>query len=425
MELSNTPDCKRQNHRLAIMQLVILLGFTIAVLFRFYYRGILQKAPYPYNSFLFFPADAFNDFFNILWGCWDGDPYNISKIQRLGGYFPLAYWIGYVFSYAIDCRWQFYGCIVGIFLAVLFYCNLKAFRSPQRSWIDTLTHACVFTLLPYPVLFVIDRGNFDILMFIFTAAFLSLYRRGYSLTCAIPFAITIAIKAYTGIFILLLLAEKRYRTIVFTALLVALMTLGSLATFHGGFQANVDQYIASSKAGVALIGDGRVYCFSSSLCSLLFVCGHFFGISLNNCPEFFRFYTLFTICVPFLLLAHFIWVEKTEWRRVALTVLVMILLPYSSGDYRLLFLFFPIWLFIQKKEVSRYDSWYALLFGLAIIPKPWFIFLIPGILNNVFSTNSILNPIILMLLVGLLLAEGWRERCKTQAQENKQAFPLS
>ena len=51
--------------RLYILALFILAGFFMAILFC-YYEGIYQGQPYPYNTFLFKPADRYMDFYTNL-----------------------------------------------------------------------------------------------------------------------------------------------------------------------------------------------------------------------------------------------------------------------------------------------------------------------------------------------------------------------
>src|SRR4051812_5553015 len=57
------------------------------------------------------------------------------------------------------------------------------------------------------------------------------------------------------------------------------------------------------------------------------------------------------------------------WRRVAVIVMSLNLLPYTSTDYKLLHIYIPMFLFINAITRDRLDRVYALLFALLLAPK--------------------------------------------------------
>ncbi len=67
--------------------------------------------------------------------------------------------------------------------------------------------------------------------------------------------------------------------------------------------------------------------------------------------------------------AYLVLVDEVLWRKVTLLVCALNLLPIVSGDYKLLYLFVPLYLFINKEELHRMDWVYAVLFSLLLIPE--------------------------------------------------------
>jgi len=62
--------------------------------------------------------------------------------------------------------------------------------------------------------------------------------------------------------------------------------------------------------------------------------------------------------------------EALYWKKIALLVCCMNLLPFVSSDYKLLHLFIPFFLFVNAPRAPR-DTFYAALFAFLLIPKPY------------------------------------------------------
>jgi hypothetical protein len=94
--------------------------------------------------------------------------------------------------------------------------------------------------------------------------------------------------------------------------------------------------------------------------------------------------------------------EKELWRKVALLALAMILLPQVSPDYKLMHVFIPLFLFINKPAAQRRDVLYTILFALLLIPKSY-LRLAPF---PEASSSLLLNPLIMLALAGVIVSEG-------------------
>jgi hypothetical protein len=81
------------------------------------------------------------------------------------------------------------------------------------------------------------------------------------------------------------------------------------------------------------------------------------------------------------------------WRKLLTVILMMILFPQSSADYRLLMLYPPLILFLALEESNPFDYIFIGLFGLILIPKAYVI------LESDVNIGILLNPILLVLLL--------------------------
>ena len=73
-------------------------------------------------------------------------------------------------------------------------------------------------------------------------------------------------------------------------------------------------------------------------------------------------------------------------------------------DYKLIFLFIPLWLFVNAEEKTKFDLIYTILFALLLIPKRFFLVLGPGVFKW-FSLSLVTNPLIMIIFVGLIIFE--------------------
>ena len=98
--------------------------------------------------------------------------------------------------------------------------------------------------------------------------------------------------------------------------------------------------------------------------------------------------------------------EEIFWKQITLLTLLMCLLPYVIDDYKLIFLFIPIWLFLSNQEKTKFDSFYSILFGLLIIPKQFFILFVRAHgMTQLMSFGIMINPILMLIFMGLIIYE--------------------
>lgn len=119
-----------------------------------------------------------------------------------------------------------------------------------------------------------------------------------------------------------------------------------------------------------------------------------------------RSYLVFTLACFAALSYYIARIERVIWKRVALLVCAMCLLPYTSTDYKLLHFFLPIFLFVNHPRPERYDMLYAVLFGLLLIPKSYVTFYD----LDFYNTNVVLNTGAMLVIVTVIVWTGLRAR---------------
>jgi hypothetical protein len=109
--------------------------------------------------------------------------------------------------------------------------------------------------------------------------------------------------------------------------------------------------------------------------------------------------------IAFALISLFIVLKEKEfWKRVSLLVFMMLLLPQVTFDYKMIHLYIALMLFLNSHKQSQYDILYAILFGLLLIPKDYFL-IKPDISIAVF-----LNPLLMLMIAGTILLDRTARR---------------
>ena len=103
------------------------------------------------------------------------------------------------------------------------------------------------------------------------------------------------------------------------------------------------------------------------------------------------YYSIIALVVFGFVAIYIIYKEDVFWKRVALLTISTILLPQVSFDYKLIHLFIPLMLFINYSKSSKFDIPYAVMFGLLLIPKDYYI------ITQDVSIAVLLNPLIMMM----------------------------
>lgn len=406
---------RAQRKRIRIIGLFVIAGFILS----FCHYFVLSYFGFHENVFdyLLSPHGLFDDFTNVSIYIKDNNPYALRA--PIASQFPFLYRLASVFAVLPGKLSIFIFLLIFIIFFVM-YCwrNISFLEN-----ITIMKYIFIFSFFTYPFLFCLNRGNYEVILFIFLAIFIYLYEKGMVYK-SIPFlSLAIAMKLFPAIFIILLLSDRKYKAVFYTLLLAFLVTVASYASFKGGLLVNIKLHMFNLQLyneDYARGNGGMGYC-NSFFCGIKAVVAYFhpqfFHAFVNL---FFKPYTGFTLVFFSLISAYIFFVEKEFWKKVTLLVFCMNILPHVSADYKLIHIFIPLFLFINKDKIDKHDFLYATIFSLMLMSKSYFYFRFEPSLNivpYVVNIAVILNPIIMAIGVLTILFSGlWEYRLQQETK---------
>ena len=393
-------DGPTKRRRVRLLVTIVLLGTVISIAFH-YAMGYWRQSGYPYSTFLFLPGDHFND--------WD-NPYLYAQAFLHGNpapfvYFPFAFLV-VAAATVLPMRVGFF-LLIAVFLAVMVKMLRGWVVDIEDSRLVRLQYGFILVALSYPVLFALDRTNLELLIFVFLAGFFYfLYVRDKLWLAALALAAAISFKLYPATLLVLLLAERRFKTLLLTIALAIALTIGGsviLATASGRGVGNVWHMALAEKSvnQQNMVDASGGIAHSHTLWGLTRL-----PLMLRDLgPTHWQTSTYaFLVAALFVLLAwHVVFRESERWKRVALLVVASILLPYVSGDYTLIQMYFPLVFFLNSRRVSRYDVVYTALFAVILIPVDYLYFRHHQIVD--VSISAVVYPLALLALMLLAVLD--------------------
>jgi hypothetical protein len=391
-------DASLKRRRVRLLGSIVLIGTVTSIAFH-YAMGFWLAKGYPYSTFLFQPVDHFGDWNNT---------YLYAQAFLHGGmgslvYFPFAFLVvagATVFPVEVG-----FALLVGVFIVVLVAMVRRWVVDGEEHPVLRLQYGFILVALSYPVLFVLDRANLEMLLFVFIAGFFYfLYVRRSPWLAAFCLAAAIAFKLYPATFLLLLLAEHRVRLFVVTiGIAVGFTALGAgLLAVAGGhgvgevLRLSVAEKSVNMNNGVAA-SQGLQH--GHTLWGLLRLPSE----ALHGEPPEWQtaLYAVAAALIFVLIAIHVVLREKELWKRVLLVTAAALLLPFVSADYTLILLYFPLLFFVNVRRAGRWDGVYTALFGVLLIPVDYYYF---AHLYDV-SISVIVYPLALLALVGLAVCD--------------------
>jgi hypothetical protein len=220
--------------KLDLLLAITLCGFVFNAAY-YYWRGVYLGQKWPYNSPFYDPTDHFNDFFNVVRYCRD-----LPKAARESLYLPAANVYAHFFDF--QSRRMSYAFFLLAPTLCLAWCAIRSMNGLPA--LRKLTYVVGIFFISYPFLTAVDRGNFELHLFIFVALFIFFYRQSSSWAkglAAFFLAVAIAFKAYPVLFAVLYFKDRRYRELALAGMLTVVITLlatvpeGGIVNAFGGF----------------------------------------------------------------------------------------------------------------------------------------------------------------------------------------------
>ncbi|MGV2332627.1 MAG UNVERIFIED_CONTAM: glycosyltransferase 87 family protein [Planctomycetaceae bacterium] len=369
------------------------LGTLAAMLYHF----VLMRLPaisaeYPYNTFLFRPADRFNDF-NILFRplVHGIHPYVDSV------YFPGSYVILYAFL-------PLSGYALFAYLSIsLISTSILVLYTIQNRTIRERLYLLAALLVSYPMLFGLDRANLESLLLPLVLLWWTLRSKGYHFAAAMCLGLAGSTKLYPLLLLLPDLTNLRFRRLVMTSVFAMFFTLLGLLMMPGTIGDSIQMLAGNLKVfKTAYVYGGAGWYNSVSALSMAKTV-NFLACSLTETDHrsLNRFMALnwnFVVCAG---LAGMLWGgwklrHQHEWKSILVAAAAMILLPTISGDYKLLHLVLPFILFLNA-DPDKNDRKITFIFALLLVPKSY-VFVI-----SLVSIAVVLNPLLLIILLAPVL----------------------
>ncbi len=389
-------DVKRNRVRLLVT--IVLVG-TLASIAWHYVSGFYLGQGYPQSTFLYAPDLHFSD--------WRYVYIYAQKFVRgvpwQFGYFPFGS-LTAVTSTVVRASVGFILMVV-LFLGVLALILRRFVFDCEEHALTRAQGIVILVGLSYPVLFVLDRGNMEMLVFAFIAGFFYFtYVRERPWMAALCLAAAIAFKLYPATLLLVLLAERRFKPLVLTVIITGGLTaisVGLLAVVGHFSLADVVQMDIGGK-GVFMHGTvaGAAVEGTHSLWDLV---GLWKMLRQAGVTEWSTKMYAVAAAATFLgLVVYAVFRETERWKIVLLATVPGLLLPYFSADYTLIQLYFPLVFFLNARRVSRWDVVYVALFGILLVPVDYYH------IRGEISISVIVYPAAMVALVLLAILDVQR-----------------
>ena len=309
-------------------------------------------------------GDFIADFTNVIGYSAERDPYNHTIVYGLHekAYPPLQYVFSYLISNTISDKQHYYDIanftsmfneskitmLYIVFTCITMICIFECIRSYKNgtNCIKTLTALCI--TLSFPFIFIIERGNSLLAVFLFIMFYFRFYNDKNKLLRELSFislALAAAIKLTPAILGVLLLMERRWKEAIRTIIYGVILFFVPFSFFDGGF-GNIPLFIRN--LGLQL--DKYKY---EAGCTLKGYLLHYYPyFSAENFNTLSAVCSVITIIVCVLMLFAAIFTHR-KCDRLLYLCLIMIILPSHSGAYCIVYIVPAIIAFLNEDKEKK------------------------------------------------------------------------
>lgn len=387
--------------KLVWFSMAFAIGWAVALVF----HGLIATAyrySWPESSFLFNPGVRYTDW-TISWAQGNKPNPYLNNPPGLGAtYFPFAY-IAFraLGSLTAIQAVLAYFALSFVAIATVWICwfrrQRKLWRGDSRSSVVAML-TLIIIAFNYPMLFAIDRGNIDPLMLGLVFAALELAKRRYRAIGGLVLAIGAASKAFP-LAALLYWVRRRWLvasvvTVIGFLVLIAVPAAifqGELVTTLRAFRVNMGEF-----RSLYVLGRAASH-YSADWLGATQAVGRWYGLSLDIAGIVY-WYEKATTALAVILSVLAVFVVRESWRELLAIVLIMLVFPNVTNDYKLVFLTIPL----LEWFGSPASGWRAKVFGigcvLLMLPKHYY-FPAPG---DDASISCVINPLLVLLISAAL-----------------------
>jgi len=381
-------SAKRLNIIISIFSLTFIIEFGIGLL---YGQG---------HSF-----DIFSDFISTL--IVSKNPYSFVGFGR--GYFPFVFLFLWPFSlFSLQAA-----LLISLMLFIIFfYISSYLFLGNNFSRLASTLALCSFS---YVFIFLLDRANVETFVYIFIAMFMLLYLKPnksmfLDIITAIFISFAINFKLYPGVFIILMLRDKRFRCLAFTILFSGIVFIISMKAVGGtldGLLQNLSWFNDNyQKAVFEIVAPQNTHSLFDSIKSITLLITKDVDVTKAIILKFIGPYVLLVLILFTFIAAYVILYEKSKWRAVFLLTVAMVLFPYTSNDYTLIHMYIPLFMYIiSKKDNGKLDYIFSVLFAIIFCQLSFF----ELIKNFNWYLGMLIRPFAILTIMLIIIIQGLKK----------------
>jgi hypothetical protein len=392
----------------------VVLGGTAAAVVYHGWQSLVLGHGYPQKTFLYRAGDRFMDYHNVVNYARHFHPGKMDVVV----YSTFMHLLVTLLARLPDATGL--GLVVGVFVAsvaaVMWCVATRTVRSPLRR----LGVVAALTFLPYPVLFAIDRGNLEMVVFVFLAAFFFLYYRRQSGWAWLPLALAIASKYYWATLLVLPLLDRRWRQsalAVAGAVAATILSAVVLGAVSGYGTAGVLGALSRTLQGEAgRQGNLLFYAHHNhSLWGAALIIAGLLDESLRSPPALlYPLYLAGAAAVFVLVVALLSRGEFSDWQKAGMLMLCAVLLPFQDADYVLVQWMLVFALFAAADPPGARSRALAMLFGFTMIPFAYYYLPVHGRID--VGVSTLVYPVVLLATGALILTDPAAARVRRAAR---------
>lgn len=393
------------------MGAIVLVGTLASVVFHAVI-ALFTDLGWPYTTFLFKPEARFYDFLEVYGNAHTFGNYGEITISYSGLFHLLTMALAAVPS---AVSWLLVTAAFLLVLAAVVRFGVTA-RVGGRAVRDA--YILIFCLCSYPVLFLLDRGNLEMIVFVLLAAFVYLYYVKASAWAWLPLSLACAGKYYWMVLLVLLISDRRWRqmiatlagTLAFTVVSAVVLGWASGLGAFGVLRSTLGTLEGHAERAASSIAVQHGHTLFAIPYFIDRKTGYWLQIHLNLSDA----YLAVAAGVFLIVSVRVLFYDVEPWRKLTAMVVCAIFLPFESHDYTMVHLLLPLALFgAWGARTTRRGGLYAVLFGLLLVPLDYVQ------LGVDVSYSSLAYAVLLLILLVSALTDG--ARLRSTAVEGHQA----
>lgn len=370
------------------------------------YVGLIAAAlnySWPRDTFNYTPADRYGDLTRSWTQALVPNPYKSYGKAIEGSYFPPAYAFLRLFR-SVSSKTVVLIYMLGSYagMASMWFWWLRRQRPIWKAdsrWGMVAILSLFVVLCSYPMAVAIDRGNIDPLAtFLLFWAF-ELARRGHRLAGSLVMALAASPKGFPFAGVLYWVRRQAVLSIlVATCALVALVLLPA-TLFEGGIRESM-RALAVNLSGfrhLYVLGSASAHYSSDWINAVRLLNRWYLHAPIDMSVVVSVHERVIFVCVGLLVLGTVIVIQDT-WRELLAIVLIMLVYPNVTNDYKLILLIVPVLEWFSSDARGWRSNLFCVSSALLLVPKHYYF---PNVVDHA-SISCIINPILITMLMAVL-----------------------